>query len=263
MPRKKPSEGLGPARRLYDKQQPLGDLFAPMPLSIMGSTLTDAAKLTWARLAFYAGADGRAFPKIESLARELNHGESKVERSLAELRAKGYMESKRRPNRSSLYRLFLPVPPKMTEPEPAEMREPEPSKMRYIKDQVLKDQLEKRADAESQPANRIRDSQAEVAARLEAYFGETPNDGFVERVRSAVRHANQAPVSDALIIAELDSMEADYPRGHAKGPRTWKWFEVTLANRFRAARAEADRCALPAVASAPAFELEEFEEPPF
>jgi len=55
-----------------------------------------AAKLTYARLGQYAGKDGEAFPKIETLAEELGASKSTVERALLELKKAGLIESHQR-----------------------------------------------------------------------------------------------------------------------------------------------------------------------
>jgi hypothetical protein len=129
-----------------------------------------------------------------------------------------------------------------------------PSKMTYIKDHLLKDHPENN-EADCLPANRIRDSQAELlSARLLKYFGKPPAETFVEAVRCAVLHAYGEPASDALIIEELNALERVYPRGHRKGPHVWKWFETTLANRFAEARQAREARALPPVASTPSPE---------
>lgn len=53
--------------------------------------LSHASKLVWSRLAQYAGEDGRAFPKVCSLASELAMGERQALRLLQELEHAGFL----------------------------------------------------------------------------------------------------------------------------------------------------------------------------
>lgn len=54
--------------------------------------LTPSAKLAWARLAQYAGKDGVAHPKIETLAEEICLSERQTRRTLCELADKGFIK---------------------------------------------------------------------------------------------------------------------------------------------------------------------------
>jgi DNA-binding transcriptional ArsR family regulator len=54
------------------------------------------AKLTYARLCQYAGEDGEAFPRIETLAAEIGTSVRTVARALAELKTAGLIEVERR-----------------------------------------------------------------------------------------------------------------------------------------------------------------------
>ena len=53
--------------------------------------LTPSAKLIWARLAQYAGKDGRAYPKIATIANQVGLSEVYVQKRLKELVDKGFL----------------------------------------------------------------------------------------------------------------------------------------------------------------------------
>lgn len=270
MPRKEQPKGSGLPKRRLDKSQSLPEAFAPVLESIMRSDLTDSAKLTWARLAQFSSKANEAFPSVLTLAKAMNHSRAKVERSLRDLRKLGYLETTARPGRANLYHLMIDAdPPSLMDPPPSSLTTGDPSSLRPIKEPPSKEQLEKH-DYDCPPANRVRDSQAALAQRLQEYFGKKPSRQTVERVRLAAQHGAGEVVSDALIIATLESLERVYPRGHSKGPETWQWFVVTVGNRFAEARQDRERCALPSVATdplsgigaVPAFlETEESESP--
>src|SRR3990172_6930356 len=57
--------------------------------------LTAMAKLCWARLAQYAGMDGRCHPMQETLAREIGISSRQVIRILKELEIKGFIYTKK------------------------------------------------------------------------------------------------------------------------------------------------------------------------
>lgn len=74
----------------------------------------------------------------------------------------------------------------------------------------------------------------------------------MEDVRAAAPNAE--PVSDAMILAELDSMERVYPRRSRNGPRSWAWFVATIGSRFDAARQTREARQLPPIAPASSAE---------
>ena len=63
---------------------------------LLRTEVSAGAKLTYARLAQYAGKDGKAFPKIPELAAECGTPERTMDRNLAELVELGLIESIRR-----------------------------------------------------------------------------------------------------------------------------------------------------------------------
>ena len=59
-------------------------LFIPEGL-VRCSSIRMGAKMAWARLARYAGADGRCYPAVKTLAAEIGVGERQAQRYLTEL----------------------------------------------------------------------------------------------------------------------------------------------------------------------------------
>lgn len=241
---------LGP----YFQKGRFCETFAPLPTSILRLALSDAAKLTWARLAQYTSKTDGAFPLIATLMAELGYTRSKVERAIRELKKRGLLEVIGRPGHSNVYRLRLPVSAPNPKKIPSPVKGLPPSPVTYIKDNLLKDQRPGGAapgDLDTLPANCFRNLQADaLSQRLEKYFGEPPKKRLVEDVRAAVRQANGGPVEDRLIVEELDSLEKIYPRGSQKGPRYWSWFPVAVADRFGAARQGREARVLPPAAPA-------------
>lgn len=69
--------------------------FAPMPNDLLRyPKLSFRAKVTWARLAQYAGQNGRCHPALETLANELGTSKPTVVRALAELIQEKFIERK-------------------------------------------------------------------------------------------------------------------------------------------------------------------------
>lgn len=68
--------------------------------------LSHGAKLVWARLAQYAGADGRAYPAVGTLAQEVGLKKRHTQNLLAELKAEGFIESELGP-RANVYHFLL------------------------------------------------------------------------------------------------------------------------------------------------------------
>lgn len=78
-----------------------------IPNELMGyPDLSPSAKLLWARLAQYAGKDGKAYPSIAALADDLNLKERQVQNLLADLKKKGFIESRKGPRNNSYYFLL-------------------------------------------------------------------------------------------------------------------------------------------------------------
>lgn len=137
MPVKIVIEQQAPPAPYFRKGRRYGS-FAPLPASIMKSPLSDAAKLTWARLAQFTNKADFAFPLVATLATELGHSRSKVERSIRELKKVGLLEAVSRPGHSNLYRLRLPVEPAKPAKIPSGMKGLILSPVTYIKDNSLK-----------------------------------------------------------------------------------------------------------------------------
>ncbi|WP_316901008.1 helix-turn-helix domain-containing protein [Pseudodesulfovibrio indicus] len=70
--------------------------------------LSPSAKLVWARLAQYAGKDGRAYPSVATLAADLGLKKRQIQNLLAELRREGFIESSRGSGTNSYYFLLHP-----------------------------------------------------------------------------------------------------------------------------------------------------------
>lgn len=74
-----------------------------IPNAIMEcSQLSDSAKLMWAKLAQYAGKDGRCFPSIKTLGDKTAKAERTARRALDELRDKGFIKVRRATGKSRL-----------------------------------------------------------------------------------------------------------------------------------------------------------------
>jgi len=72
--------------------------------------LCHGAKLVYGRLAQYAGRDGRCFPKIKTIAKELAIGDSTVHKYLSELQRYGLIQSIRRGwGRPNEYRFLVHI----------------------------------------------------------------------------------------------------------------------------------------------------------
>ncbi len=80
-----------------------------IPNGLMGYPgLSPSAKLLWARLAQYAGKDGRAYPSIETLAAEIGLKKRQTQNLLAELKKKKFIEARRGSGTNSYYFLLHP-----------------------------------------------------------------------------------------------------------------------------------------------------------
>ena len=78
-----------------------------IPNTLMRYTgLSHGAKLIWARLAQYAGADGRAYPAVGTLAQDVGLKKRHTQNLLAELKTKGFIESELGPRANAYYFLF-------------------------------------------------------------------------------------------------------------------------------------------------------------
>ena len=81
-------------------------IFLPDVL-LANSKLSLGAKLLWARLARYAGADGACFPAVATLAVDLGCSERQVQRYVAELIRARFLAARQRGfNRSNLYQFL-------------------------------------------------------------------------------------------------------------------------------------------------------------
>jgi hypothetical protein len=85
--------------------------------------ISDRAKLLWARLARYAGSDGRCFPLLSTLAGDMGVCQRQVQRHLNELVAQRFLRVRRRGlNKSNLYEFLwhpaFEVAQRLGAPEP-------------------------------------------------------------------------------------------------------------------------------------------------
>nr|WP_321514458.1 helix-turn-helix domain-containing protein [uncultured Pseudodesulfovibrio sp.] len=100
-------------------QDGIGKRFSPYKqfrrVSVIPNTLmryiglSHGAKLVWARLAQYAGADGRAYPAVGTLAQEVGLKKRQTQNLLAELKAEGFIESELGPKANAYYFLLHPA----------------------------------------------------------------------------------------------------------------------------------------------------------
>ena len=80
--------------------------FVAIPYAVFSDPdLSHAAKLTYGRLKLYAGEDGRAFPKHETLASEVCLGHRQLRTVLSELQGAGWIEW-RRARTNCIYTVF-------------------------------------------------------------------------------------------------------------------------------------------------------------
>lgn len=70
--------------------------------------LSHGAKLVWARLAQYAGEDGRAYPAVGTLAQEVGLKKRQTQNLLRELKTKGFIESEMGPRANAYFFLLHP-----------------------------------------------------------------------------------------------------------------------------------------------------------
>jgi hypothetical protein len=97
----------------------IGERFSPYKrfrrVSVIPNTLmryqglSHGAKLVWARLAQYAGADGRAYPAVGTLAQEVGLKKRQLQNLLAELKTKGFIESEPGSRANTYYFLLHPA----------------------------------------------------------------------------------------------------------------------------------------------------------
>ena len=95
---------------MSEAKQSGGSLFVLLPLEVLHDpTISHAAKLTYARLGFYAGRDGRCNPSHETLGAEVCLKPRQVRTVLNELKGRGWLTWKR--TRSSCwYTVSGPIP---------------------------------------------------------------------------------------------------------------------------------------------------------
>lgn len=87
-----------------------GGLFVLLPLEVLHDpTISHAAKLTYARLGFFAGKNGRCNPSHETLAAEICLKPRQVRTVLAELKARGWL-TWRRTRSSCWFTVSGPIP---------------------------------------------------------------------------------------------------------------------------------------------------------
>jgi len=85
-------------------------LYVQLPLEVIHDPLVShAAKITYARLLFFAGDDGRCNPSQETLAQEVILSSRQVRTVLTELRKRGWITSKRT-RTSCWYEITGPLP---------------------------------------------------------------------------------------------------------------------------------------------------------
>ena len=100
-------------------QDGIGKRFSPykhfrrvsvIPNTLMQYTgLSHGAKLVWARLAQYAGADGRAYPAVGTLAQEVGLKKRQTQNLLAELKSEGFIESELGPRANAYFFILHPA----------------------------------------------------------------------------------------------------------------------------------------------------------
>jgi len=92
--------------------------FSPIPESIEQAPISSGAKIAYGRLLRYAQKTGKAWPRVSTLAEAIGASVRQTHRYLAELKAAGLIEARRRGlGRSNVYR-FPTAPGKVEEPEP-------------------------------------------------------------------------------------------------------------------------------------------------
>lgn len=106
-------------RPVMKSQDGIGKRFSPykrfrrvsvIPNTLMSYTgLSHGAKLVWARLAQYAGADGRAYPAVRTLAQEVGLKKRHTQNLLAELKAEGFIESELGPRANAYFFILHPA----------------------------------------------------------------------------------------------------------------------------------------------------------
>ncbi len=83
-------------------------VFIPEPIyKLPRHELSWGAKVVYARLLRYAGRNGHAFPRRETLSQEVGYKSRQLDKYLAELKQKGFIRTERRMHRSNIYTFLL------------------------------------------------------------------------------------------------------------------------------------------------------------
>lgn len=131
------------------------------------SEISPGAKLCYARLAQYAGQDGKCFPKQETLAAELAVSVDQAQRYLQELIRCNLVETQRCGLGKANSYFFLSHPWNSTEICSADLRHPEAADMRYQEavDMRFTDAVDMRCEGRSETPSKGKDSYKRITEK--------------------------------------------------------------------------------------------------
>lgn len=179
------------------------------------------AKLVWAILSRMSGGKNCAYPKIGTIATEIAVSEATVMRAVEELAEHGFLEKKRRFQRSTVY-YFLnhPVFHAITSDNPDEPdddgpKSPEPLPLDGGPDDDIK---------------LLQNALTEYMSRDDGgSYAERPlTMGVLTKVMMA---GNGASVPEVITYLRWLYRHERQPR-HANGPKDWGWFVKAVGQRF-------------------------------
>ena len=235
-----------------------------IPDALVRSTAVSAgAKLTYGRLARYAGQDGKCYPAVHTLALEIGVSERQTQNYLAELEAQKLIRRVRRfagrAQTSNAYQFLwhrlLEEGVKKTAPEGVKNLAPEGVKNPAPKESQIEDSQSKETnyDLDCPTANRTkRDSQSGVSQSAECrkylrlremlahYMLAAPGDEVVypsdRQVVDIMDAAGGASEDEVVLCLAYLRNERGLLPGTRNGPRMFSWFSTVVGDYFNRKR---------------------------
>ncbi|HEU0122631.1 MAG TPA: helix-turn-helix domain-containing protein [Bryobacteraceae bacterium] len=213
--------------------------FIPLPV-LAAEDLSPGAKLCYGILCRYAGQDGRCYPSIQTLAEHLRVSARQARKYVSELVERGYVEREQSSVGETNTFHFL----WREEFREYEIPRNDPSGAPRNDCSAKESHLKRTEDSDYRATNRdSRDSLAGYS-QLRRIIAEALGKDPSESAFGKVIEAGGGESEGVLVEAINSAYRRGYGPGTPKGPRTARWFEVTIADFV--ARGEDRRPAAPA-----------------
>jgi hypothetical protein len=239
-------------------REAIGERFVPwrrfktyylIPDPVMAADISPGAKLCWGVLARFAGKDGRCFPTMQTIGRQIGVSERQAKSYIAELTRERYIVRTRGGSRRSNQYSFLWH--STFEVADGQDASQQTGKILPTEESHTKEELHdldylpmNRKMRDSRPASTFTDLDQEwkgISDLVEGLLEETPTQSCLGRIVSATPNKTDAEAVEAVQEAILRG----YGKNGKKGPRSGSWFVSVVRNYWE----DRERRAMPPPAS--------------